>query len=134
MILNVENRTITTEGSGLGLSLFWAYNPLTWPLAFSASILTLFYALKSDRGILPAPLAFLLLLSFSASVGEPFVWYLLPGLPSAFMCLTYVIAKIYAKSTNQLAAKSILLLYLVSNVIWSLFVDLPPYIQTLQLT
>jgi len=129
LLINTDANNVTTIGSGSGVSLYWAYNPLTWPISFSASILALYYSVRKDRDMMPLPLAFLLLLSSSASLGEPFVWYLLPGLPLAYISLTYVVNKTHVESTNKTVATSIIFLYLVLIVVWSLFVRLPPYLE-----
>jgi 4-amino-4-deoxy-L-arabinose transferase-like glycosyltransferase len=129
LLINSDTKTVTTLGSGSGISLCWAYNPLTWPISFSASILALYYSVRRDRDMMPLPLAFLLLLSSSASLGEPFIWYLLPGLPLAFISLTYMVNKTHADSTNKTVASAIIFSYVVLIVVWSLFVRLPPYLE-----
>ena len=126
--LNPGNRTITVIGRETGLSLLEWYNPLTWPLSFSASLLALYY-MRWNRQIAAMPMGFLLLLA-SVSVGKPFIWYLLPGLPFAFLSLVFVINSIYMESTNKWARRTILGLYIVSIIVWSVLVDLPPYIKT----
>lgn len=130
LFLNSVARTVTPSGLGSGVSLLWSYDPLTWPVSFSASILALYYSLRKDRDMIPSALGFLLLIASSASVGEPFIWYLLPGLPLAFISLTYMLNRMYVGSGNKVVATAILLLYLTAVVVWSLFVTLPPYIQT----
>ena len=110
-----------------GISLINTYNPLTWPLSFSAVILALFYLFRENKKMFAIPLAFILLL-ISTSTGKPFIWYLLSALPFAFISLVYVIERIYIKSENKITAKLIISAYIISIIIWSLFVNLPPYI------
>jgi hypothetical protein len=71
-----------------------------------------------------------MLLVASVSTGKPLIWYLLPGLPLAFICLAYVLTKYYSESANRRISVIALTLYLASVVFWSLFVDLPPYVVT----
>jgi len=130
LLLNSEARIVTPVGSGNGLSLLRDYNPLTWPVSFSASILALYCTVRKDHDMMPLPLGFLFLLVSSVSVGDPFVWYVLPGLPLAFISLTYVMNRMYVGSQNKFVATAAMLLYLASVAVWSLFIRLPPYIQT----
>jgi len=125
----VQNLIITTSNPERGLSLVDTYNPLTWPLSFSASILTLYYSLKEDRRILPVPLAFLVLLS-GVSVGKIFIWYLLPGLPFAFVSLTYMISRVYSEVSRKTAPRIVMAVYVALIVVWSLFVKIPQFIRT----
>jgi dolichyl-phosphate-mannose--protein O-mannosyl transferase len=123
-----QNMTIVSGPVETGISLIGAYNPLTWPISFSASILTLVYSVKENRRILPVPLAFLVLVGLF-SRGKPFIWYLIPGLPFAFISLAYMIVRIFARSENRSLAKGVLALYIASIFVWSLFINLPPYIK-----
>jgi hypothetical protein len=129
LLLNPENRTVTVIGFGRGLSLFWEYNPLTWPISFSGSLLALYYGIKENRQVAVIPMAFLLLLA-SVSVGKPFIWYLLPGMPFAFISFVYMINRFYIGSGSKKVANVILALYLASVAVWSLFVNVPFYITT----
>ncbi len=110
-----------------GISLITTYNPLTWPLSFSAVIIALFYLFKENKKMFVIPLVFASLL-ITISTGKPFVWYLLSGLPFAFISLVYVIERIYMNSEKKITAKLIIAGYILSIIIWSLFVNLPSYI------
>ncbi|WP_455369896.1 phospholipid carrier-dependent glycosyltransferase [[Eubacterium] cellulosolvens] len=110
-----------------GISLINTYNPLTWPLSFSAVILALIYLFRENKEMFAIPLTFISLL-IATSTGKPFVWYLLSGLPFAFISLVYVFERIYIKSENKITAKLIIAGYVISIIVWSLFVDLPSYI------
>jgi dolichyl-phosphate-mannose--protein O-mannosyl transferase len=125
---HTQNRTIAFGPVENGISLIGAYNPLTWPISFSASILTLIYSIKENRKILPVPLAFLVLIGLF-SRGKPFIWYLIPAMPFAFISLTYMIERIFHRSENKSVAKGVLAVYIVSIFVWSLFINLPPYIK-----
>jgi dolichyl-phosphate-mannose--protein O-mannosyl transferase len=129
LLLDSVNRTVTVIGSAEGLSLIQYYSPLTWPTSFSSSLLCLYYSVRANRRLTPIPLGFMLLIA-SASIGKPFIWYLLPGLPLGLISLTYVITATYAQSENRHLAGIFLAVYLASVVFWSLFVDLPPYVVT----
>jgi len=123
-----QNMTIISEPVERGISLIGAYNPLTWPISFSASILTLIYSIKENRKILPVPLAFLVLIGLF-SRGKPFIWYLIPGMPFAFISLAYMIDRIFLRCENKSVAKGVLALYIVSIFVWSLFINVPSYIK-----
>jgi predicted membrane-bound dolichyl-phosphate-mannose-protein mannosyltransferase len=110
-----------------GISLITTYNPLTWPLSFSAVIIALYYLFKENKKMFVIPLVFASLL-IATSTGKPFVWYLLSGLPFAFISLVYVIERIYMNSEKKVTAKLIITGYILSIIIWSLFVNLPSYI------
>jgi len=110
-----------------GISLITTYNPLTWPLSFSATILALFYLFRENKKMFAIPLVFISLL-IATSTGKPFIWYLLSALPFAFISLVYVIERIYIKSENKITAKLIITAYIISIIVWSLFVNLPSYI------
>jgi len=129
LLLDPEVRTVTVLDSAEGLSLLSEYNPLTWPLSFSASLISLYYLAKENRRGSPIHLAFPLLLA-SLSIGKPFIWYLLPGLPFAFISLAYVLNKIYDESRNKKIANYLLVMYLAMVTIWSFLIDLPPYVVT----
>ena len=123
-----QNMTVVSGPVERGISLIGAYNPLTWPISFSASILTLIYSIKENRKILPVPLAFLVLIGFF-SRGKPFIWYLIPGMPFAFISLAYMIDRIFLRCENKSVAKVVLTLYIVSIFVWSLIINLPSYIK-----
>ena len=124
---NMDTRTFTVIAKGTGLSLIAHYNPLTWPLLFSSSILTLYYSRNGDRSVVPLSLGLLVFLAVF-STGQLFIWYMLPVFPLGFVCLGYVINMIYFESTNKKTVKVILIAYLALAVAWSLFVVMPPYI------
>jgi len=130
LFLNPKELTIATTFPESGLALISAYNPLTWPISFSATILTAYYSLKENRQIAAIPLAFLILLA-SVSYGKAFIWYLLPVLPFAFISLAYMTDRIYGGSRKRVAAKVTLVLYLILLVVWSVLVEVPPYLKGL---
>jgi hypothetical protein len=129
LYINTQNMTVTFSQPQTGLSLINSYNPLTWPISFSATIMCIFYSIKRDRRVTIIPLTFLLLITLIAR-GKPFIWYLLPGLPFAFISLAYVINRFYDDSMKTGLAKAILILYLASIFLWSLLANLPQYIVT----
>jgi hypothetical protein len=110
-----------------GLSLITTFNPLTWPLSFSATILALYYLFRENKKMIAIPLVFISLL-IATSTGKPFIWYLLPGLPFAFISLIYITERIYFNSEKKNYSKLILTGYIIAVIVWSLFVQLPSYI------
>ena len=73
------------------------------------------------------PLVFISLL-IATSTGKPFIWYLLSGLPFAFISLVYITERIYINSEKKNYAKLILAGYIIAIIVWSLFVKIPSYI------
>ena len=123
------NLTVRTLSVEYGLSLIKAFNPLTWPLSFSASILSLYYAkLKGDKVFPIIPLSFFSLLALT-SFGQVFIWYILPALPFAFISLTYFVEGVYAGAKNRRVAAFLILAYAIALSIWSLMVQLPSFIH-----
>ena len=110
-----------------GISLISTFNPLTWPLSFSATILVFYYLFRENKKMIAIPLAFISLLIVT-STGKPFIWYLLAGLPFAFISLVYMIERIYLNSEKKIIAKIIFIFYILAVIVWSLFVQLPSYI------
>ncbi|MBS7626916.1 phospholipid carrier-dependent glycosyltransferase [Candidatus Bathyarchaeota archaeon] len=127
LTVNPDN-SIAMSGPEAGLSLISAYNPLAWPLSFSASILAAYYMLREAREATPVAFAFIILVA-STSFGKTFIWYLLPGLPFAYICLAYMLDRLYRDSGNKFGVKATLILYVAAVAFWSLFVELPPYIK-----
>jgi hypothetical protein len=120
--------TVRTLSVKYGLSLIKAFNPLTWPASFSSSIMSLYYARKKgDAVFLIVPIAFFSLLAL-ISFGQVFVWYILPGLPFAFISLAYFIESIYKESKNKKAVALFILAYTIALSIWSIAVQLPSFL------
>jgi dolichyl-phosphate-mannose--protein O-mannosyl transferase len=124
---NVDTRTITVIATGTGISLIPFYNPFTWPMLFSSSFLALYYSKNESREVVPLASGLLLFLAIF-STGQHFIWYMLPVFPLAFGSLGYTIHRIYSESKNKKRAIVILVLYLASAAVCSLFVQMPPYI------
>ncbi|MEM3595562.1 MAG: phospholipid carrier-dependent glycosyltransferase [Candidatus Bathyarchaeia archaeon] len=122
------NNGIAMSGPEVGLSIISAYNPLTWPLSFSASILAGYYMLREAREANPVAFAFIVLVALT-SLGKTFIWYLLPGLPFAYICLAYMLDRLYRDSGSRFWVKAALILYVAAVAFWSIFVELPPYIK-----
>jgi dolichyl-phosphate-mannose--protein O-mannosyl transferase len=122
------NITITTSSPETGLSLLNVYNPLTWPISFSASILALYFSAKRDRKNVVIPLGFQLLL-WALSLGKNFIWYLLPGIPFGFASLVYVINKLYSQTGQGLTSKIAIAIYIAALIVWSVYVEVPQYVK-----
>jgi hypothetical protein len=128
LIVNPDSNIVTSSPE-VGLSFISAYNPLTWPISFSASILAAYYMLREAQYAAPIPLAFIFLVA-STSVGKTFIWYLLPGIPFAYISLAYMFDRIYRYSENKVWVDAALLSYVSAVAFWSIFIELPPYIKT----
>jgi len=125
---NVDTGTFTVIETGTGISLIRFYNLFTWPMLFSSSFLALYYSKNESREVVPLASGLLLFLAIF-STGQHFIWYMLPVFPLAFVSLGYTIHRIYTESRNKKRAEVILILYLASAAVWSLFVEMPPYIM-----
>ena len=110
-----------------GLSLIKSYNPLTWPLSFSSSIVMIWYTYRyRDLKSIIIPISFFSVFA-TISLGQVFPWYILPALPLGFLSLTYFIHRTYNNTINKLPAKIFLSLYIISLIIFS-FIKLPTFI------
>ncbi len=133
IFVNWSQKRLETRAVIYGLSLLGAYNPFTWPLSFSSSILTLPYAWKTRKrlALLPA-LAFFSFIGLTA-YGQVFIWYILPALPFAFIALSYVLYRIGSTVKKQRTASLFIAVYLVAVIAWSYlsyFYQLPSFIST----
>ena len=131
LLVDSSAKTVTVINRGTGISLIEYYNPLTWPMLFSASILSLYYSKNHDRRMVPLSSALPIFFAIF-STGQHFIWYLLAVFPFAFVSLGYVTCRICNESRNKKVSIAILVLYLASAAVWSLFVTMPPYIQISQ--
>jgi hypothetical protein len=52
----------------------------------------------------------------------------LPGLPFAFISLVYFIEKNYLNSKKKIVGQAIIAFYIITIILWSLVIQLPPYI------
>jgi len=120
--------SITTSDPETGLSLLDVYNPLTWPISFSASILALYFSAKKDRKNTVIPLGFLILLG-ALSPGKNFIWYLLPVIPFGFISIVYMINKFYTESSRRITPKIAIAIYMAALIAWSLYIEVPPYVK-----
>ena len=112
-----------------GLHMLEYFNPFTWPLTFSASILAIYYAWRNREYIALFPsFWFFSFLAFMVNMGSLFEWYLLPILPAGYIAIAYVIKNIYIDSKNKSFAKLIIAMYCVAIAIWSLFIKVPAFI------
>jgi dolichyl-phosphate-mannose--protein O-mannosyl transferase len=111
-----------------GLSIITAYNPLTWPLSFSASILSCYYAHRNKNyEFLFIPLSFFTLFALT-SFGQVFIWYVLPVLPLGFLSLSYFIKSVYIEASKKSLANFILVFYAFMLFIFS-FIQIPSFIK-----
>jgi len=111
-----------------GLSMVKAYNPFTWPLTFSASIMSLYYAWKrKNLHFAVIPMSFFALITLT-STGQVFVWYILPGLPFGFIAIAYFLESVYLEAKNRKIAGSLISAYAFICAAWSLLVEVPSFI------
>ncbi len=140
LLTGIEGPAVMAQGTALknvqstsiqyGLTTLDTFNPLTWPLCFSATLLTLAFAWKGrDRVALLPALAFISFLGIM-SYGQLYIWNLLPALPFGFVCLAYAFWKGYDWSEGTTRATVLLAGYLVVTFLWSFFGRLPAFIRT----
>jgi dolichyl-phosphate-mannose--protein O-mannosyl transferase len=129
MFVNWSQKKLETLSVTYGLSFLSAYNPFTWPLSFSASILTFPYSWKSHKPLPMIPaLAFFSFIALTA-YGQVFIWYILPALPFAFIALSYVLYRI-CSSIKPRHALPLILGYLAAVIVWSYLFQLPSFVAT----
>ncbi len=123
-------RSSQTSSVQYGLATLDTFNPLTWPLCFSAALLSLPFAWKGrDRVALLPALSFLSFLG-TMSYGQLYIWNLLPALPFAFISLSYALWKLYHSSRGTKGSMVLLAGYLIVTFLWSFFGRLPAFIKT----
>jgi len=117
-------RVVTTYG----LAMAREFNPLTWPLSFSGSIISFFGAIRSrNRTILESCVFFFsFLLPFI--LGQGFVWYFLPAFPIGFLLLTSVLRNMYQNSSRERFVW-FLLAYLATLLVWQKYFILPSFVE-----
>lgn len=130
IFVNWSQKRLETRAVIYGLSLLGGYNPFTWPLSFSSSILTLPYAWKSKKrvALLPA-LAFFSFVGLTA-YGQVFIWYILPALPLAFIALSYVLYRIGSTVKKRRNVSLFIAGFLAAIIVWSYLFQLPSFIAT----
>jgi len=112
---------------GLGMTEY--FNPFTWATSFSAALLALYYIRnKSGDSALLLPLWFFSFL-FPMSVGQTYVWYLLPVLPCGFMSIAYVLKNMYDDAKSKALAGYSVLTYLLAQFVWSTMIYVPTFVE-----
>lgn len=111
-----------------GLAMAREFNPLTWPLCFSGTVMSLYESLK-NRNVLRLQ-ACILFFSFLIpfSFGQGFVWYLLPVIPIGFLLFTNVVKNI-GEGMSVKRFLPALLIYLVALLVWSRLFAMPGFIK-----
>jgi hypothetical protein len=125
--LNSTANTLQTTSIQFGLATISFYNPFTWPLSIVACIFAIIYRLKRAPPSIAAPFVFLSFIA-ATSYGQVNIWYLLPGLPFAFIALAYMICALTQAHSPRKTAL-IILVYCPAVAVWSLYFQLP-FIQT----
>jgi len=117
-----------------GLHMIEYFNPFTWPITFSASILAIYYAWRNREYIALFPsFWFFSFLAFMVNMGSLFEWYLLPILPAGYIAIAYTIKNIYIDSKNKRFAKLIIAMYCIAIAVWSLLIKVPAFIPLSQI-
>jgi hypothetical protein len=117
-------RVVTTYG----LAMAREFNPLTWPLSFSGSIISFYEAIRrrNRRTLESCVFFFCFLLPFS--FGQGFVWYFLPAFPIGFLLLANVLRDIGENSSRKRFVP-FLLVYLATLLAWQRYFILPSFIE-----
>mgnify|MGYP007042367236 CR=1 FL=1 len=111
-----------------GLAMVREFNILTWPLCFSAAILSFSQAVRTrNTGLFQSCVYFFSFL-VPFIVAQSFVWYLLPALPIGLLLLTNTLKKIVEESNWKLSSL-IFLIYLAALFLWSRLVNIPSFIE-----
>lgn len=129
ILISTSGELLEIEPVEYGLHMISYYNPLTWPLTFSSSILALYYSRREGMtGILP-PLWFFSFILATSFMGSVFEWYLLPILPAGYLSLAYTMEKIYRDTVRKWIAKTLITIYLILVAIWLLLINIPSFIK-----
>jgi hypothetical protein len=123
----------TTLTTSSGFSLIPVFNPFTWTISFSAAILLLLLKSTGSANKTLPSIIFLGVIA-SMSYGQVFVWYLLPVFPFAFMSLAAMLEMIYRDSKRDLMSSSLFLAYVLTVAAWSLFANLPVFVDISKVT
>jgi len=111
-----------------GLSMAPEFNPLTWPLSFSGVIISFHEAIRTRNATLLQYSVFFFSFLIPFSMGQGFVWYLLPLLPVGFLLLTDVLVRIYRKSNRKISLP-FLIAYLTALFVWLRLLSFPSFIR-----
>ena len=111
-----------------GLAMVREFNALTWPLCFSAAILSFGQAVRARNTALFQSCVYFFSFVIPFIVAQSFVWYLLPALPIGLLLLTNTLKKIVEKSDRKLSSL-IVLIYLAALFLWSRLLIIPSFIE-----
>jgi len=111
-----------------GLSIATEFNLLTWPVCFSAAVLSTFHAIKRRNTELLQSCAYFFSFLVPLSFAQSFVWYLLPVLPIGFLLLTTNLKKIVKESNGRLSS-ILMFIYMGALLLWLRFLILPSFIE-----
>jgi len=111
-----------------GLSMASEFNVLTWPLSFSAAVLSLYQAVRTRNTTLLQLCVYYFGFLIPFTFSQSFVWYLLPAFPIGFLLLTNNLKEIAGKS-NRTVFLIAFTMYLIALLAWSRFLVLPPFIE-----
>ena len=127
IIVDEAARLFVTVATKHGLSIATEFNPLTWPLCFSGAVLSTCQAIKKKNIKLFQQCAYFFTLLVPLSLGQSFVWYLLPVLPVGFLLLTSNLKEI-AESDGKISSM-LMLIYMGALFLWQGLLMIPSFIE-----
>jgi 4-amino-4-deoxy-L-arabinose transferase-like glycosyltransferase len=125
--LDETSRNVTVVTT-YGLAIAREFNPLTWPLSFSGSVISFYEAFRRRSGPMLASCVFFFSFIIPFSFGQGFVWYFVPAFPIGFLLLTSVLRDIGEKSSRERFAL-LLAVYLAALLVWQRYLTLPSFIE-----
>ena len=123
-----ENQQAFSIATQHGIALAREFNPLTWPLSFSAAILAFYCGLKARRRDLIQSSVLALSFIFPFSLAHGFVWYYLPAFPFTFLLLTYFLTGRDRVERRRGPFTPLLLVYLTALFFWSRILKIPDFV------
>lgn len=111
-----------------GLSMVSEFNILTWPLCFSAAVISSYRAAKTRNIAILQSCAYFFSFLVPFTFSQSFAWYLLPVFPMGFLLLTSNFKGIAEKSNRRVFFVAFLA-YLIALLAWSRFLVIPSFIE-----
>ena len=125
IIVDEAARLFVTVATKHGLSIAREFNPLTWPLCFSGAVLSTCQAIKKRNTELFRHCAYFFSLLVPLSLGQSFVWYLLPVLPVGLLLLASNLKEI----ADGKMPSMLMLTYMGALLLWQRLLTLPLFIE-----
>jgi len=128
LVVIEENQQVFSIATQHGIALAREFNPLTWPVSFSAGILAFYCGLKDRQRDLIQSSVLALSFIFPFSLAHGFVWYYLPAFPFTFLLLTYILTGREGAERKRRRFTPLLLVYLIALLFWSRIPRTPDFI------